>query len=636
VEQLNELEMDAVFDIIVIGGGHAGVEAAWIAQQFPLKVGIISIPHIGLASAPCNPAVGGVGKGQVVRELDALGGLMGRLADLAGIQYRVLNESKGDAVQSTRVQIDKDQYSINAEQIIQSESKCEILRGKVQAIEEAKDKKSFDITFLNNELEEKKVYAKKLIITTGTFLSGQLHCGESVVEGGRVDCPPSKGLNSLVANVPKLKKKFKTGTPARLRKNSLDYSQMIEQKSDASALNFHLLHEPFKRYSEQVSCYLSHTTEETLKIIRDNKERSPMYNGQITGIGPRYCPSIEDKAYRYPDRDVHHVFIEPEGLALDTIYPNGVSTSLPRDVQEAFLRTIPGLQNAEIAVYGYAVEYDVVDTAYLANTLEHKLIPGLFFAGQVNGTSGYEEAAGQGYIAGVNAALSLLGREALILPRNESYIGVMIDDLVSITRDEPYRLFTARSQNRLELREDNTVIRMAPYRLRLELDYTIDQFHETFLRDYEALYRSVRSEKLELVGYELYRESCFGQTGKWDESIRAQDPLIEVLKRPEIDPTTFLMNYLAAFGLEFDMRVVKTVAITAKYEGYISRAKVELGKLAKVTQKKIDWMKLSAEKNISFECRQRILEHQPTTFLQLQMIDGIRPATLSYVANVVL
>jgi tRNA uridine 5-carboxymethylaminomethyl modification enzyme len=350
------------FDILIIGGGHAGIEAAHIASQFDLRIGIITIPGIGLGSAPCNPSVGGVGKGQVVRELDALGGLMGILADRAGIQFRTLNESKGFAVQSSRVQIDKDRYSQAAEELISTVANITVIREKVTSI-------------VQNELFEVKAdqsyFARKIIMTVGTFLNGKLHTGSTQTQGGRVGCDNSKGLQDLFKVIKTRPQRFKTGTPPRLDKNSIDYSKLEEQPSDSSVRNFHCLHLPYERQASQVSCWLARTNQVTMDTIRSNKEKSPMFNGQIKGVGARYCPSIEDKAFRYPEKHVHHVFIEPEGLDLDTVYPSGISSSLPEDVQVEYVRSIAGLEKAEIKVFGYAVEYDVIDTTDLKLTLEH-------------------------------------------------------------------------------------------------------------------------------------------------------------------------------------------------------------------------------------------------------------------------
>ncbi|MFA6237206.1 MAG: tRNA uridine-5-carboxymethylaminomethyl(34) synthesis enzyme MnmG [Bacteriovorax sp.] len=610
------------FDILIIGGGHAGAEAAWIAAQFDLSIGLISSPGASLASAPCNPAIGGVGKGQVVREIDALGGLMGVLADKAGIQFRTLNESKGFAVQSTRVQVDKELYTKNAEILLGQVKNLSIFREMVKEISRTEDG-IFKVRTGKNDFS-----ATKIIITTGTFLNGKLHTGEIQTLGGRVDCEQSVGLNDLLKEIRTLPNRFKTGTPPRLDKNTIDYSKMQPQESDPSTRNFHSLNSAFERESIQVPCYLTKTNSQTLSIIRANKDRSPIFNGQIKGVGPRYCPSIEDKAFRYTEKDVHHVFIEPEGLGIDTIYPNGVSTSLPKDVQESFVQTICGLENAKILVHGYAVEYDVVDTSQLSRALEHQTIPGLYFAGQVCGTSGYEEAAGQGIMAGINACLSFLGRDPLILDRNDSYMGVMIEDLVSNKRDEPYRLFTARSENRLYVREDNTVSRMRKYRRELGLYSKLDIFQEEHLEEVELLKK-------------LVDVTMFYSTPDMKNYFKAHNygPLEinisfkELLKRPDNCPISVLARETRRFGMDFSFDVLRTVAISVKYEGYIDRAVIESEKINRLGKKRVNWESLADSKNISFECKLRIKTIKPETFAQLQRIEGIRPATLAYVAG---
>jgi len=610
------------YDVVILGGGHAGVEAAWIASQFDdCTVAIVTIPEVPLASAPCNPAVGGVGKGQVVRELDALGGLMGRLADEAGIQFRTLNESKGYAVQSTRVQIDKDLYAQRAEEIV-ADSNIDVIRVKVDNV--LKEDGLFKLQSSCGEV----IYSQKLVVTTGTFLNGVMHTGEEVSTGGRVECRASEGLTSLFSGVSKLKKRFKTGTPARLKRDTIDFSQMDEQPSDPDTICFHYAHKSNERKAQQVSCHLTRTNDSTLGIIRENKERSPIFNGQIQGIGPRYCPSIEDKAYRYEDRNVHHVFVEPEGLNLDTFYPNGISTSLPKEVQLEFIRTIKGLENAEIAVYGYAVEYDVVDTLLLNKQMEYTEIPGLFFAGQVCGTSGYEEAAGQGFIAGVNAVLSLKNREPFILDRDESYIGVMIDDLTANERDEPYRLFTARAENRLQLREDNTILRMGKYRRSLGLDKNVYEYNNSFINQYETLV-----ETLDQTFYKESKENLEFFASNDLGGIKNKVSITEVLQRSQNDPIKTLKFFLEHAGLSMDEKVVRAVAVSVKYRGYIQRSDNDFQKWMKLKNKQLNWEQLLENKNISFECKQRIGKVKPENFGQLQRIKGIRPATLAFVAG---
>lgn len=609
------------FDITIVGGGHAGIEAAHIASQFGLNISIITMPGIGLGSAPCNPSVGGVGKGQVVRELDALGGLMGILADRAGIQFRTLNESKGFAVQSTRVQIDKDLYSLEAEKLIATIPNITVIREKVLEIKDSEE--SFEIF-----TTERSYRTKKVIMTVGTFLNGKLHTGSQQTMGGRIDCEPSSGLTSLFANIKTTPYRFKTGTPPRIDKKTIDYSKLEEQPSDLTVRNFHCLHEPYHRFSEQVSCFLAKTNPETMEIIRANKEKSPMFNGQIKGVGARYCPSIEDKAYRYPDKNIHHVFIEPEGLDLDTMYPSGISSSLPKEVQQDYVRSIEGLEKAEIKVFGYAVEYDVIDTTDLKLTLEHIQIPNLYFAGQVNGTSGYEEAAGQGFIAGANASLAVLGLEPLILSRHESYIGVMIEDLTSNTRDEPYRLFTARSENRLFIREDNTVLRMYPYRAQFMLNTSVDSYQRKFLQSYQDM-MDFCDETMIPETSPLMKE--FAGVGELQQLTRRMS-VTEILRQAWLNPIITLERLVGYHGVTIQSDLARTVAISKKYDPYIKRSESQYEKIKKMDGMRIDWEAIFSSTNISFECRQRIGKIKPDTFGQLKLIEGIRPATLAVVA----
>lgn len=612
------------FDIIIVGGGHAGLEAAWISAQFGLRVGLLTLPSVGLGSAPCNPSIGGVGKGQVVRELDALGGLMGILADKAGIQYRTLNDSKGLAVQSTRVQIDKDRYSREAEAIVATIPNITVLRAKLTSIEKTETGFSLVST-------EGSFTAKRVVMTVGTFLNGKLHQGMNQSVGGRFDAEAADSLTDIFKAIKTRPARFKTGTPSRLLRSSIDVSQMQEQPSDPLTRNFHCMNSPSERASEQVSCYLTHTSLETLTIIRENKERSPMYNGQIQGVGARYCPSIEDKAFRYPDRNSHHVFVEPEGLDLDTVYPSGISSSLPADVQEAFIRTIPGLQNAIIKIPGYAVEYDVVDTTNLTLGLEYRDLPGLYFAGQVNGTSGYEEAAGQGWVAGANAALAILGRPPVHLSRHDSYIGVMIEDLVANVRDEPYRLFTARSENRLFIREDNANLRMHPYRQYLFLQNALDGFLERF-----SVQAQILSDFCDDFMFSENSATLLRFSQSAEVPLSRSMTLSEVLKQAWLDPIKTLHEILCEFDISFDFDIIRTVAIEKKYAGYIQRFDEQFEKIKKMDATLIKWEEICQSQNVSFECRHRIAKIRPETFGQLKRIEGIRPATLAVVASLAL
>jgi tRNA uridine 5-carboxymethylaminomethyl modification enzyme len=608
------------FDIIIIGGGHAGVEAACIARQFNLNIAIITLPEIGLASAPCNPSIGGVGKGQVVREIDALGGVMGKLADSSGIQYRILNESKGFAVQSTRVQIDRDIYSENAEKLV-LERGIKVIRDQVTQVIRIDDG-SYEV-----KSQDWSYRTKKIIVTVGTFLNGKLHTGKSVESGGRYESSAVCAFEDIFSFIKVAPQRFKTGTPARILKSSINYENLDEQPSDISTLNFHFDNLIDQRELEQVSCFLTYTNENTMTKIRENLSDSPMFSGQIKGVGARYCPSIEDKANRYPEKHIHHVFLEPEGLKADTVYPSGISTSLKKDVQEIFYKTIEGLENCKIKVYGYAVEYDVVDTTKLNQTLEYIDFPGLYFAGQVNGTSGYEEAAGQGLIAGANAALSLGKKTSLILDRNDSYIGVMIQDLISNLRDEPYRLFTARSENRLFIREDNAVSRMHAYRISLGLETGIEEFQRVFLASAQVLESLCESYHFDPLNEFVALQLKYGLT------LTKRLNISEFLKQSVVNPIELLGEIVKEFGFTFDKRVVNAVAISQKYSGYIDRSNSQNDRLLKLDKKKIKWTKLMDSENISYECKQRIEKIKPETFGQLKLIEGIRPASLAFVAG---
>jgi tRNA uridine 5-carboxymethylaminomethyl modification enzyme len=614
--------VEQTYSVVVVGGGHAGVEAVSILDQFSISSALITLPNVPIGSAPCNPSVGGVGKGQVVRELDALGGIMPYLSDLAGIQYRTLNESKGLAVQSTRVQIDKDKYAEYAGSYVRNLKHIQVIEARLNSI--SKTGNLFKLLLSDN----RSIMAEKVIITAGTFLGGKLHQGEQVSFGGRMGTEAVSHLKDIFCDIKYNPKRFKTGTPARLYKGSVDTSVMIEQPSDDLTFNFSHSRLTSARNLTQVSCFLTRTNTHTLKFIRDNKDRSPMYNGQINGVGARYCPSIEDKAYRYPDKNDHHVFVEPEGLDCNTYYPSGISSSLPIDVQDNFLRSIAGFENCEIQQYGYAVEYDVVDTQTLNHTLESKDVNGLYFAGQLNGTSGYEEAAGQGYIAGANAALSVLGQDPLILNRNNSYIGVMIDDLVTMNRDEPYRLFTARAENRLNLREDNVYTRLGSIRLAFGLNHSIDIFLRDYLKQFDSLLKFVTQFQINRHDH-LITELAIERIDNLPETMK----LSELLKQSWLDPVDVLRRTFDIYGFNVSRFMVQQLAIEAKYYGYIQRLDEQNAKMSKIDNKKILWESLIESKNISFECRQRIKKIQPTTFGQLKRIEGIRPATLAVVAG---
>ncbi|MBX2988118.1 MAG: tRNA uridine-5-carboxymethylaminomethyl(34) synthesis enzyme MnmG [Bdellovibrionaceae bacterium] len=604
------------YDVIVVGAGHAGVEACLASARLGLRTLVVTTNTDRIAYMSCNPSVGGLAKGHMVREIDVLGGEMGFVADETCIQYKRLNSSKGPAVRGTRVQNDKDLYSRRMTGILRAQPNLEILQGEVKRLI-LENARCLGV-FLSDGSE---IRAEATIITTGTFMNGVMHMGLEQTPGGRVGDQASVGLSDQLADFGFQVKRLKTGTPARLRRDSIDWDKTIPQYGDEKVFPFSTRTTgPLKL--PQIACYLSRTTEETHEIIRANLDKSPMYCGLIEGTGPRYCPSIEDKVTRFADRASHQTFLEPEGLSTDLIYLQGISTSLPREVQDRFLRTIPGLEKVEVARYGYAVEYDFIEPTQIWHRLETRPIQRLFLAGQINGTSGYEEAAAQGFIAGVNAAHLILGREELILSRDEAYMGVLIDDLVTKGTREPYRMFTSRAEHRLVLREDNTVDRLTPVASRLGL---IPAERLDLLQQWQerraSLRRLIQSERLFPNPETQEKLRVLGS-----KELTKPLTLEEFLRRPEI---SFESLDRLGFSLDSSAVIREPLEIEVKYEGYIRRQM----DLIEQSQRMEDLVLPSALdfseiRGLSNEEVQKLKQVRPRTLGQAQRISGVNPSAI--------
>ena len=607
------------YDVIVIGGGHAGTEAALAAARVGSRVMLVthSVETIGQMS--CNPAIGGIGKGHLVKEIDALGGAMAVAADRGGIQFRTLNSRKGPAVRATRAQADRVLYKAAIRHIVENQPGLQVFQQAVDDLIVEQGRVAGVITQMGLHIR-----AHSVVLTSGTFLGGIIHIGQSNHEGGRAGDPPSNSLARRLRDMPFRVGRLKTGTPPRIDRRSIDFSVMQEQPGDDPAPVFSYLGSR-EDHPRQVSCHITYTNARTHDLIRAGLDRSPMYSGEISGVGPRYCPSIEDKVVRFAERSGHQIFVEPEGLEANEIYPNGISTSLPFDVQLDLVHSIDGFEKAFITRPGYAIEYDYMDPRDLNPWLETRNLPGLFFAGQINGTTGYEEAAAQGLIAGLNAARMAHGQEPWYPGRDEAYIGVMIDDLITRGTTEPYRMFTSRAEYRLLLREDNADLRLTAKGH--ELGLVDERRWQAFNRKRDA----IEAEKQRLSATWIRPETLTGDEAErvLGRALKKEASLLELLRRPELDYAG-MMSLPGAGEPVTEPEVAEQVEIQVKYAGYIDRQMQEIDKHRRNEETSIpDTIRYDNVRGLSNEVQQKLSEHRPATVGQASRIAGVTPAAIS-------
>ncbi len=607
------------YDVVVVGGGHAGCEAATTSARVGAKTLLISHKFDTIGEMSCNPAIGGLGKGHLVREIDALDGIMGRIADLSSIQYRLLNRTKGPAVRGPRAQSDRKLYKKHMQEEIENTQNLELLFDPVE-----------DLIFDNNKqiagvicASGKKISTKKVIITTGTFLNGLIHLGDKTIPAGRHGDSPSIGLADSLYKTGFNIGRLKTGTPARLDKNTIDFSKLEKQESDDEHSYFSFL--TTKTHNEQLPCHMTYTNEAVHNIIQKNITKSAIYSGQISGTGPRYCPSVEDKVVKFADKLRHQIFLEPEGLDSDLIYPNGISTSLPPDVQDEFISKINGLENAKIVRHGYAIEYDFIDPQELYQTLETKKIKGLYLAGQINGTTGYEEAAAQGLVAGLNAAISLSNKEH-VFSRNDSYIGVMIDDLTLKGVTEPYRMFTSRAEYRLLLRADNADLRLT------EVGYNLGLVEARRYEKYSA--KKIELEKVnKIVKNQYVTPNALSKIGVQINQDGKKRSAFDLLAYPNIDidkiDEIFDLNLK-----QYSNEILDQITTEAHYKGYLKKQESEIISLTKEEKVEIPHnLKYELIPSLSTEIIEKLTKIKPKNLSQASRIDGVTPAALSVILS---
>lgn len=597
------------FDIIVIGAGHAGCEAARAAARMGQTVGLCLLDESSVAHMPCNPAVGGTAKGHLVREIDALGGLMGEAIDATGIQFKLLNRSRGPAVWSPRAQADKHRYSNWVRDALKREKGINWIRGRVDSVLVTNSKIN-GVSLATGAC----YYCKALVVTTGTFLNGVIHIGPEQHAAGRVGEPPARALAESLKALNFRWGRLKTGTPPRVHRSSIDFTQLSIERGDQDPVPFSFMTNSLK--GNQIDCYLAHTNERVHSLVRQNLNKSPLFNGQIQGIGPRYCPSLEDKIVRFPKKERHQIFLEPEGIDVDEVYVNGFSMSLPREVQAAIVHSMPGLEQAEIIRPGYAVEYDFIQPTELRQTLESQRISGLYFAGQVNGTSGYEEAAGQGLLAGINAALKVTSQPPFVLSRSEAYIGVMIDDLTTTGCLEPYRMFTSRAEHRLLMRIDNADLRLTSRGREIGL------VSKTRWSTFKA--RQQRYEK----NLQVLKKTTVTLTG--GRRVRAS----RALKQPSIHVAQFVRDGQIDLDIEEKAKHIDLISVETefKYEGYLRRQTQQVEKSKRNEKQRIpDNVDFASLPGLSLEVVERLTQVRPETLGQASRIPGVTPAAVSII-----